>query len=388
MDQADVMKAIKAELDSVVYKTEPPEHAETLPRQSSPWLAASVLQKAVRRGDTSWALAASDHLLRIGPDRLWRRVLVIAFEDVGIANLGLVGKIATACEFRRHYEQRGQSRHVLRALTAAMCRSTKCRAADDLHVVIENEPQGAGVKRDWTELQFPDLINCVVDGCLPTDERAAALWLALGTQRKGVDSLPIRRGQPKATFQSLIDHGWPHSLVTVANAGYLRTGEAICGFVPLLWDIWVQAGTQNGTAGSLVSDTTPVQVAGGPTPKRLPTSYALGVPSYALDWFCREGRNALAAFLRSGSPTARLIHRHLPPMAQMDALGSLIFRVESSVVDQRLDWPTGIGLMDRADHSVARAFGADANVILNQMRADLPLLDAIRARTARASNSR
>lgn len=59
---------------------------EGQPMTLSPWMAMSLLQKAVRRGRSDFALRAAATLLRDAPDRLWRRLGVIAFEDVGLGN--------------------------------------------------------------------------------------------------------------------------------------------------------------------------------------------------------------------------------------------------------------------------------------------------------------
>jgi replication-associated recombination protein RarA len=48
------------------------------------WLAASALQKAIRRGDAPTAQRAARTLYRHDPRSAWRRLLVIAYEDIGI----------------------------------------------------------------------------------------------------------------------------------------------------------------------------------------------------------------------------------------------------------------------------------------------------------------
>ncbi len=47
---------------------------EGQPTTLSPWVAMSLLQKAVRRGRKDLALRAAATLLRDAPDRLWRRL--------------------------------------------------------------------------------------------------------------------------------------------------------------------------------------------------------------------------------------------------------------------------------------------------------------------------
>lgn len=51
------------------------------PLKISPWLAMSLLQKAIRRGESELAQHAAATLLLTAPDRLWRRCGAAAFED-------------------------------------------------------------------------------------------------------------------------------------------------------------------------------------------------------------------------------------------------------------------------------------------------------------------
>src|ERR1700722_6940285 len=51
------------------------------------WLASSLLQKAIRRGEADVAASAALTLFRLRRAAIWRRFLVIAFEDVGAASL-------------------------------------------------------------------------------------------------------------------------------------------------------------------------------------------------------------------------------------------------------------------------------------------------------------
>src|SRR5262249_24957654 len=54
------------------------------------WIASSALQKAIRRGDTGIALRAAFALHREDCSATWRRLIAIAFDDVGSAAVELV----------------------------------------------------------------------------------------------------------------------------------------------------------------------------------------------------------------------------------------------------------------------------------------------------------
>ena len=375
MNQNEVFEIIKSELDASLHGDTPAQQPKSLSSSVSPWLAASLLQKAIRRGETDWALAAADNLLQRDPDRLWRRLLIIAFEDVGIANLDLIARVTAASRYRRTYEKHGLARTALLILTAELCVSPKCRASDDLYVIIENGPVEDIHRLHGSELPLPDLLDTATHNSAPIEDRAKALWLAVGTERKGVATLSARRGQPKAVFDYLNDAGWPHSLVEVARVAYSRTGEVICAFMPLLYAVYREtlpgSYSQMGVIAScgLSDDMFPP----------VSETNLFEVPGYALDWFCREGRQSLSAFLHGPTETAGLIRQHIPPSQRMDALGSLLFRTESSLVRKRLDWSLGIELQQSADQSVANMFRGDAAIVFEQMRTDLATLNEIRA---------
>lgn len=74
--------------------------ARPRPFDVSPWLAMSILQKAIRRGREDMALRAAATLLETAPDRLWRRLGIIAFEDIGVADLPAVGFTVAGLEGR------------------------------------------------------------------------------------------------------------------------------------------------------------------------------------------------------------------------------------------------------------------------------------------------
>jgi hypothetical protein len=66
---------------AVARQGEPPTPR---PMDTSPWVAMSAMQKAIRRGREVLALCAAATLMRDAPDELWRRIGCIAHEEVGL----------------------------------------------------------------------------------------------------------------------------------------------------------------------------------------------------------------------------------------------------------------------------------------------------------------
>jgi replication-associated recombination protein RarA len=88
MNGPDILALTRDQLLESVAQHSTPLIPDPLP--ISPWVAMSLLQKAIRRGEENLALRAAATLLRDAPDRLWRRLGCIAFEDVGVADLDAV----------------------------------------------------------------------------------------------------------------------------------------------------------------------------------------------------------------------------------------------------------------------------------------------------------
>src|SRR5215208_5599708 len=88
MNGPDILALTRDQLLETVAQHSTPPIPDPLP--VSPWVAMSLLQKATRRGREDLAHCAASTLLQIAPDRLWRRLGCIAFEDVGVADLDIV----------------------------------------------------------------------------------------------------------------------------------------------------------------------------------------------------------------------------------------------------------------------------------------------------------
>jgi MgsA AAA+ ATPase C terminal len=149
----------------------------------SPWVAMSLMQKAIRRGRTDLALQAAATLLHASPERLWRRLGCIAVEDVGVADLDIVAVVTTALAGKRCRENLGGEWHVASCIVSRMVQAPKCRAADDLLLAAENHPDFEDTRLAFAFRSTDDLIQ-IVTGADPLPIRALAAWYALGTDRR------------------------------------------------------------------------------------------------------------------------------------------------------------------------------------------------------------
>jgi hypothetical protein len=264
----------------------------------------SALQKAIRRGHEQLALRAAATLLRISPERLWRRCGCIAFEDIGVADLDTVAMATAALAGVRFRASLGGEWAVASCIVSKMVHAAKCRAADDLLLAADNHPDFEDTRLAFAFRSTNDLIH-IATGENPLPIRALAAWYAIGTGRRSSPRLQSRRGDATAVFNALQEAGIPTAVVEIAHEGLHKTSEVLCPFVALLWPV-----RQKQTA-TVEDDEFPSEVVIG------------DVPGWAYDVYSREGRTTLAKLHRGpnrecalgprshpAAPASRLPRRH------------------------------------------------------------------------------
>ena len=191
MNGPEILHLIRNDLQHAVARQGKPPTPR--PMDASPWVAMSAMQKAIRRGREDLALSAAATLLRDAPDKLWRRIGCIAYEDVGVASLEAVGLATVALGGKQVHAALGGEWAVASCIVHELCRVPKCRAADDLLMACELHPAYAEARAKLPDLTTRDLI-AVATGDARVPVRALALWYALGTdRRRSTPGEPARR---------------------------------------------------------------------------------------------------------------------------------------------------------------------------------------------------
>ncbi len=357
MTEPDNLSIAQQHLSDEVSNFQPPTRD---PLNISPWLAAALLQKAIRRGQDGLALRAAAALLSTSPDRLWRRCGGIAFEDVGLADADAVAIVTAAISGKRLRAQIGGEWPVASYIVSKMAHAPKCRAADDLLLTADLHPALETARRELSTLPASELMRFAT-GSGSLLERAIALWYVCGTSWRTSPHLRPRRGERGVAFDKLVTAGFPHDVVEIAREGYRKLGEILCPFVALLHPL------QQSGAATIVDDPLPPETMMGE------------VPSWAVDMFSREGHAALNAFLQGASETARWVRARIPAARRVNFLGTVVFRVEGQLCLRRLRWPVADELRRMVDNECNGPHCTDATEVLELMRADIPVLNGVRA---------
>jgi len=98
-----------------------------------PWMASSLLQKAIRRGEAELAQYAASALHRYRGAAIWNRLVTIAVEDVGIADMDLVLEVTRFATDTGLRSVLASDSELIEDLAAKLAGAPKDRSADYLH---------------------------------------------------------------------------------------------------------------------------------------------------------------------------------------------------------------------------------------------------------------
>lgn len=337
------------------YRDSPP-----IPLSVSPWIAMSLLQKAIRRGEVEIALSAAASLLLSSPDRLWRRIGAAAFEEIGVADLDTVSLVTSALAGKRFRSSIGGDWKVASFAVERMAKSLKCRSADDLLLTAELHPRFARARTALATKSIGELVK-ISTGSAALPVRALAAWFACGTHPRQTKLLSLRRGEPTVAFDQMCEAGLPHTVVEIAREGYRTLGLPLCPFLALL------------SPHALLEDSSSCDDV-------FPESSTIGpVPSWCLDMYTREGRAALSRFLGLNCETARWVRDHLRPPHRVNFVGTVLFRVEGGLVRHRAQWSLAEELRRRVDIECHAPPCNDGTELLGWMRNDIRALNEERS---------
>lgn len=333
---------------------------EPQPLDISPWIAQSLLQKSIRRGEVGLALRASATLLRNDADKLWKRLAMAVVEDMGLGDLSLITPVLIATSGKGVRKSFGGDWVVASAIVERMAATRKCRAADDLLMTVISHPAYEADRLGLTYRTHRELMEIVAsDGDLIT--RAVALTYLCGTDRFPVPTMRARKGSHPYALEMMEQKGFPFCVLEIVRRGISRMREPLPIFVALLSrDV---PRRQDGFQPTEKDDDIP------------PTTMIGEVPSWCVDWYTRPGRAAIKSFLRKSTPTSRWIEKHIAPRDRAEALGGLVFRVEGGLLRRRLQWPTGQYLRKVMENEAVGFSITDATEVLDLLRNDLPLLN-------------
>ncbi len=308
------------------------------------WIAKSLLQKAIRRNDMAQALRATMFAIQVDEKSFWRRLPIIAWEDVGLTDLGLCNAVIALARSKRLRTKLGGEWRVSAYLVTRLCSAPKDRSADDLLTVIEHD-QDLQIERDRLAFTTPKQRQSLLqNNCTPINQRAIALHYAMGTARLRSDYLHLKPADddPISVLGSIA--GCSSDLATSCAEAVKRTQTILPALTALLWHGW----EEEAPADLQQSDD-------------FGHDYEIAsVPRYAFDGNTRSGRKYLYWLASIDNDLSDYLGSAVPKSKARQLLRKLYFRSKSSLCANRKLWVTGNVIRSRAD---VVGFGMSSDVI-------------------------
>jgi hypothetical protein len=315
-----------------------PAVADPLLSCTDRWLLASQLQKAIRRGRSADAVRAAHTIWCVDSAYVWRRLRIIALEDVGVGDLEAVACCLAIAGKRAAQRAMGETK-VLAHIVHRLAHACKSRLACDLVCLADHHigymksgllGAGDGV---WKER--------ALDDTEPVERRAQALRLLGGMSQQtrfGFRSLT----KPNAQIVQEIAAAWDVPPVVRYIAA---KGSGTCGLHALLLLAFLMA-----RSGHFGVETT--QECGDSTSE----GDIGGVMACSYCMYTRCGRRAIKYLLRRDPSLNRLL-ASCGATDPAKAFGYLVFQTEGSALSRRLDFPAAAALGDIVEAAELETLG-------------------------------
>ncbi len=332
------------------------------PLRCDRWIVSSVLQKSIRRGDVELAQRAACTLHAFDRSAIWRRLVVIACEDVGVGDIDALLETflaATSTDFRR---QCGEAL-VLGSVVRRLAEAVKDRSGDYLACAAANHPDLSATCKFCKEASLEMRLELVTDVSQPLSKRAVAAWYASGINPRYENE--VQGGDLHALAAAYCSLGAGEELAYSIEPAAKRARAVLVVLFPLIW-LEVQ---RSGSA----------RIRSDPVPQ---TKAIAGVPLYAFDTHTRTGKRAIERLIGENKPFRDGIVRFLAKGSPRKAAEIAAFYADGAPVSRRLDWAQSDSLEQlgiEADFMAAGLRLDGIGPVREAMTAALEQLNEIRA---------
>jgi hypothetical protein len=153
---------------------------QSKPLVADPWVISSLLQKSIRRGETEIAQRAAFTFFHLKGAALWRRLMVIAFEDIGIGSVNALTKTVAAAGDSARRKSHGGDLRLAVYLAGLLAQAPKDRSSDYL-CQAKDHPALADFSETMANASLEAKLSNVRDKPLGLPQRAVAALSVLST---------------------------------------------------------------------------------------------------------------------------------------------------------------------------------------------------------------
>lgn len=331
------------------------------PTTLDPWAASSLLQKAIRRSEAELAIVAARALYGYRGKAIWKRLLTIAVEDVGIANPDLLWEVARLGGDTELRFMLGTDIEVIEDLCRKLAESAKDRSADYLSCSAVRLPE-CGAHREWlAKVSWTKQLEIVTDRDQPTLRRAVAALQAVTRDGFGNETI---KGAPLREFLAMFQQTVPRPLLDAVSAYSARGGHPFSLMLPILWCELAAPGAVTQSINETVPE----------------AKCASGIPLYTFDKHTASGKRAINHFAQANPNMVRVLEP--VPLARRGEVALMAaFYADATPIAHRFVWSQSYELerMGRAaDMGWAGCPASSVTAVLDCVRDNLADLDRFR----------
>ncbi len=357
----EFLELLHAPLMEDLEAIEPKCFERPRPFQCDSFIARSVMQKAIRRGDARTALRAAATITRYDPKVVWRRLLVTVLEDIGPHEAGLIIRLAAVLERRRFGIRLSDDWPLMAALIRRACNAIKCQSANDLHNVSLNSPEAERWSVMTADMASGELLELAADKSLTIVQRN---HVVIRLTERAVSHRTVEMRQ--------------RAIGELVGA----ISQQVCRETALTYQ-WAleKSRLPLATASILISEVDPTRSPMQASRSDLIplTTSISGIPAFALDQYTRAGRAAIRDFVDQSFEWKQLASDlRLSRGTQIQAVGELLFRVESAVLDRRREWGFGIEIAVASRRVGCFLPEGSVDVAASIVRANIPMINGFR----------
>jgi hypothetical protein len=285
------------------------------------WIVNSLLQKSIRRDEVEIAQRGALTFLAQRGSAIWRRFMVIAFEDVGVGSVDVLAMTVAASTDESWRKQSGWDAIVASCLARALAEAPKSRSAEHLITCASFHPSLERERRLVSISSIADNLAIVADKSNSLMHRALAAWCVSGIGWKREKAPGTDQPQLLDTYRDL---GVPEELVVVTGIAATKTRDPIILMAPLIW-LAANAGRAATVLKAAVPNSTVVD----------------GIPMYALDKHTRIGLQAIRNLVKCNREIRACLEQYVEPAQRNRAAYMAAFYADAAPLASKLSWNGG-----------------------------------------------
>lgn len=324
----------KQRLDGIAAALPHKVHTAIKPMSFDKWICMSGMQKAIRRGDAVLAGRLALSLWSQDKRALWRRLAVIAAEDVAMADVEAVLDVTVAAKYPAWRKTVGDAALGVH-LAQRMAKATKTRYLTELYLSSDHARQ-ATKARKWAAIaSFKELASILHDPAQEAPEQALALMGLFGSRRFEAKNFQRADGDVEEAIKAIKKMPVPEEILSVCTA---TTGTPHFPLTMLLPVGWLEMKRR---AKSLtIRKETPVS-----------SPEYNGLPMYAVD----------GLYTRTGITSIKELKKAVPGLSGYTntQIGEGFFFIEAEQLNPRLTCPAWDDFRRESISAVMQSLGVE-----------------------------